>query len=56
MLIIKEQDSFTIGGNVTQISEIYNASKFDNFKPYPEGQTYHGDHAYVFYQIPDKAR
>jgi hypothetical protein len=22
----------------------------------PEGQTFHGDHAYVFYQIPVKAR
>jgi len=56
LLVIKEQGSFTVGGTVEQQSGTYDGSKFDNFKPYPEGQTYHGDHAYVFYQIPDKAR
>ncbi|MDR1882845.1 MAG: alpha/beta fold hydrolase [Prevotella sp.] len=56
LLIIKEQGSFTVGGTVIQNPGTYNREKFDNFKPYPEGQTCHGDHAYVFYQIPDKAR
>lgn len=56
LLVIKEQGSFAVGGTVIQNLGIYDASKFDNFKPYPEGQTFHGDHAYVFYQIPDNAR
>lgn len=56
LLVIKEQGSFTVGGTVIQSSGIYNGVKFDNFKPYPEGQTFHGDHAYVFYQIPDNTR
>lgn len=55
LLVIKEQGSFTVGGTVIQNEGTYDAVKFDNFKPYPEGQSYHGDHAYVFYQIPDKA-
>ncbi len=51
LLIIREQGSFAIGGTV-----ITNPGTFDPYKPSPEGQTFHGDHAYVFYQIPDKAR
>jgi hypothetical protein len=35
---------------------IANSGTFDPFKPTPEGQTLHGDHAYVFYQVPVKAR
>ena len=50
-LIIKEQGSFAVGGTV-----ITNAGTFDPYKPTPEGQTFRGDHAYVFYQIPQKAR
>jgi len=51
-LSIAEQGSFAIGG--TTLTEpgtfdVNNASK-------PQGQTFHGDHAYVFYQIPVKAR
>jgi pimeloyl-ACP methyl ester carboxylesterase len=56
LLIIREQGSFSVGGTVIQNPGTYDASGFDNFRPYPEGQTFHGDHAYVFYQIPDKAR
>lgn len=55
-LILQSQGSFTVGGTAIQNPGNYDATKFDNWKPYPEGQTYHGDHAYVFYQIPDKAR
>jgi pimeloyl-ACP methyl ester carboxylesterase len=51
LLIIREQGSFAVGGTV-----ITNPGTFDPYKPSPEGQTFHGDHASVFYQIPDKAR
>ncbi len=56
LLVIKEQGSFSVGGTVIQTPGTYDANEFDNFKPYPNGQTFHGDHAYVFYQIPDNAR
>jgi pimeloyl-ACP methyl ester carboxylesterase len=50
-LIIAEQGSFTVGG--TKMTEPGN---FDlNNALRPQGQTFHGDHAYVFYQIPVKA-
>jgi ABC-type transport system substrate-binding protein len=44
-LAIQEQGSFAVGGTV-----ITNPGTFDPYKPTPEGQTFHGDHAYVFYQ------
>lgn len=50
-LIITEQGSFAVGGTV-----ISNPGTFDPYNPTPEGQTHHGDHAYVFYQIPANAR
>ena len=50
-LVIRDQGSFTVGGTV-----ITNPGTFDPYKPTAEGQTLHGDHAYVFYQIPVKAR
>ncbi len=50
-LTIEDQGSFAIGGTV-----ITNPGTFDHIKRTPEGQTFHGDHAYVFYQIPVKAR
>jgi len=50
-LQIKEQGSFAVGGTV-----ITNPGKFDHLRPTPDGQTLHGDHAYVFYQLPAKAR
>lgn len=51
LLIIKEQGSFAIGGTV-----ITNPGTFNPYIQTPEGQTFHGDHAYVFYQIPANAR
>jgi hypothetical protein len=51
LLVIKEQGSFAVGGTV-----ITNPGKFDPIKRTPEGQTFHGDHAYITYQIPPKAR
>lgn len=50
-LVIQEQGSFAVGGSV-----IANPGKFNPITRKPEGQTFHGDHAYIFYQIPDKAR
>ena len=50
-LVIREQGSFAVGGTV-----INNPGKFDPYRPTPDGQTLHGDHAYVFYQLPAKAR
>ncbi len=50
-LIIQEQGSFAVGGTV-----ISTPGTFDPYKQTPEGQTFHGDHAYVFYQIPVNAR
>ena len=49
--MIQEQGSFAVGGTV-----ITNPGTFDPHKPSPEGQTFHGDHAYVFYQVPANAR
>ncbi len=50
-MLIEKQGSFAVGGTV-----IDNPGTFDPYHPGPAGQTYHGDHAYVFYQIPGKAR
>lgn len=50
-IIIKEQGSFTAGGSVLKTS-----GKYDTNNPLkPQGQTLHGDHAYVSYQIPADA-
>lgn len=51
LLVIQEQGSFAVGGTV-----ITNPGTFDPLKMTPEGQTFHGDHAYVFYQIPENPR
>ena len=48
---IEEQGSFAVGGRI-----ISNPGTFDPFKSAPAGQTFRGDHAYVFYQIPVNAR
>jgi len=50
-LVIQEQGSFAVGGTV-----ITSPGTFDPNKPTPDGQTFHGDHAYVFYQTPVNAR
>lgn len=50
-LMIQEQGSFAVGGKV-----ITNPGTFNPRQPTPEGQTLHGDHAYVFYQIPVNPR
>ena len=50
-IMTKDQGSFSVGGTV-----IRNEGIFNPYHPTPEGQTFHGDHAYVFYQIPVQAR
>jgi hypothetical protein len=40
-----------VGGTV-----ITNPGTFDPNNPTPEGQTFHGDHAYVQFQIPPNKR
>ena len=51
-LIIDRQGSFSVGG--TMISEPGTFDLSNALKP--QGQTFHGDHAYVFYQVPVKHR
>ena len=50
-ILVQEQGSFAVGGTV-----ITNPGRFDPYNQTPAGQTFHGDHAYVFYQIPVNAR
>ncbi|VVN49163.1 alpha/beta hydrolase [Pseudomonas fluorescens] len=51
-LIIKDQGSLIAGGGL-----ITRPGNFDPYKPtMPDGQTYHGDHLYAFYQVPVDAR
>lgn len=46
-LTIQEQGSFAVGGTVAKTPGTY-----DNNKPTTEGQSFHGDHLYAFYQVP----
>jgi hypothetical protein len=50
-LMIQEQGSFAVGGTV-----ITNSGTYDATNRSPAGQTLHGDHAYVSYQVPVRAR
>lgn len=50
-IMIQDQGSFAVGGSV-----ITNPGTFDPIARTPEGQTFHGDHAYVFYQVPVDAK
>jgi hypothetical protein len=50
-LMIQEQGSFAVGGTVIQ-----SPGTFDTANPSSGGQTLHGDHARVFYQVPVNAR
>jgi alpha/beta hydrolase family protein len=50
-LVLKEQGSFAVGGTV-----VTSPGTFDPRHPSTEGGTLHGDHAYVFYQVPADAR
>lgn len=50
-VVVAEQGSFAVGGTV-----LTNAGTFDPIGLSAAGQTIHGDHAYVQYQIPADAR
>ena len=50
-LVIQTQGSFAVGGTV-----IRSPGSFDALNPASGGQTLHGDHARVFYQVPVNAR
>lgn len=58
-LIIEEQGSFAVGGSVITTPGTFDPIKQGAFNPAgtdSAGQTVHGDHAYVFYQVPVNAR
>jgi pimeloyl-ACP methyl ester carboxylesterase len=57
-LSIQEQGSFAVGGTVVQAPGRFDPVAQGAYTPTPnpQGQTLHGDHAYVFYQVPVKAR
>jgi pimeloyl-ACP methyl ester carboxylesterase len=51
-LVIQEQGSFAVGGTVINAD-----GTFDPRKPLePAGQSFHGDHVYAFYQLPQNPR
>ncbi|UBS33930.1 alpha/beta fold hydrolase [Altererythrobacter sp. N1] len=50
-LIIQDQGSFSIGGTVQTTPGTY-----DNNNPTAQGQSFHGDHLYTFYQIPQNPK
>ncbi|MEK1854634.1 MAG: alpha/beta hydrolase, partial [Phyllobacterium sp.] len=50
-LVIQDQGSFAVGGSVATTPGTYN-----NNAPSAEGQSLHGDHAYVFYKVPEKPK
>ena len=50
-LVLQEQGSFAVGGTI-----VTSPGTFDPHHPSSEGGTLHGDHAYVFYQVPVEPR
>lgn len=50
-IVIADQGSFAVGGTV-----ITSPGTFDSLQPTVAGQTFRGDHAYVFFQKPVNAR
>src|SRR2546428_13121317 len=58
-LVIIEQGSFAIGGTVIKTPGTFDPIKQGAYNPAgpdPVGQTLHGDHAAVYYQVPEKAK
>ena len=50
-LAIQAQGSFTVGGTVLKTPGSYH-----NNKPTAAGQSFHGDHLYAFYQVPQNPK
>lgn len=58
-LVLQEQGSFAVGGTVVAAPGTFDPIEQGAYDPSgvdPAGQTLHGDHAYVFYQVPAEAR
>jgi len=58
-LIIQEQGSFAVGGTVVTAPGAFDPILHGAYNPTDQsvaGQTLHGDHAYVFYQVPTNPR
>jgi len=58
-LFIVEQGSYSVGGTIVTNPGRFDPIKHGAFNPAnqsSEGQTLHGDHAYVFYQVPKNTR
>jgi len=58
-LVIQEQGSFAVGGTVINEPGTFDPIQQGAYNPKgvsPAGQTLHGDHASVFYQLPENAR
>ena len=58
-LAIREQGSFAVGGGVVTAPGTFDPIAQGAYSPAgadPRGQTLHGDHAYVFYQVPVNPR
>ncbi len=51
-IILEDQGSFTAGGKMVQAEGTFDPSQPMN----SQGQTLHGDHAYVFWQKPENAK
>jgi len=52
-LVIKKQGSFMFGGTIVTAPGTFDPTRFPTT---PDGQTFHGDDAYVQFQIPPNAR
>lgn len=50
-LVIQSQGSFAVGGSVLKTPGTH-----DNNQPTAAGQSFHGDHLYAFYQVPQNPR
>jgi hypothetical protein len=57
-ITLQEQGSFMVGGSVKKAPGTFDPIAQGAYTPTPDpsGQTLHGDHAYVFYQVPPNAR
>jgi pimeloyl-ACP methyl ester carboxylesterase len=52
LLVIQEQGSFTVGGTIVTAPGTFDPKNLMK----ADGQTFHGDHAYAFYQVPANPR
>lgn len=58
-MVIQDQGSFAVGGSVKKSPGTFDPVAHGSFNPSDqstEGQTLHGDHATVFYQIPENPK